>query len=120
MKLKILGTLFLSVVVFSCLPDGIHPNSQKEEVELLDERLIVLLKKPEQGFIHNIKISLHSNWPDSISIYHSGDLAQTAYVLKSKNKFSYSGDWYSDSCFVKIHKQPSSNKLLKIKYSFND
>lgn len=109
---------FLIIILSSCNKQNYKEINQTLNTNILSDTTIVLTKKYFQNNIHRLSISFSGQLSDTIILQHpNGTKKYIETVLKGKNQ-SYDGDWYSDSCIVKI---TNIQKPLKfqIKYQFH-
>jgi len=111
----------ISIFLFSdCQFVNSNPFPLKvEKINFVGEETIVLVNPYPEKNIWHINVKLKGSLPDSAILLVKNTPNKFANKLNLENNFQYNGDWYSDSCYVKLWKSGVQEIETTIKYSFN-
>jgi hypothetical protein len=111
---------FAILIFFRCQLSNLIPFPvEVEKVNFVGEETIVLVNPFPDKNIWHINIKLKGTLPDSAILLVGNSPNKFADKLNIENNYQYNGDWYSDSCYVKLWKSGTVETETKIKYSFN-
>ena len=120
----IIGMVVISIFIFYAFTKFILPmyennDSQVIEIQNINQKEIILKKKPEQRNIFGIEIEIapntRSNYTVTIS-NNKGVLYETK--VKQGKEYIYKSDWYDSICSLSYTPDIQSKDLIKIEYRF--
>lgn len=102
-------------------PIYLNNVSKTELVRLSKDQHVVLVKNSEQGNIFSIELEITGKSTDILEILISNPSRTSAYSARIKGgeiDFTYTTDWFEDTCILDIHPVKASNDQLTIESRF--
>ncbi len=102
-------------------PFYLNNTSETTQIRLTEDQHVVLIKNPAQDHIFSIELEITGKSADILEILISNPSRTSAYSVRIKGgevAFTYTTDWFDDTCILDIHPIQNSEDQLTIKSRF--
>lgn len=115
--------IFLGIFVYQRYLGPMIANNQSKEIsiQLNSRKEIVIHKDKSQGKVYAIELEFLGKSRSNLQLIigeSTAKLNQIIQLKKGQIDFSYTNDWYSDSCYIEISSAPPYSGKLNLTYRF--
>lgn len=89
--------------------------------KIIHTKLIKLKKQADQANIYSLELEITGKSDRTILFFfgpNKDQMQQQILLKKGKVDYHYSGDWYSNECYIYFPSENGSNTTMKLDYRF--